>query len=131
MYFSIDFILSLFLIISECWDVFSKGSFTCYSFLKALSGLVKNLKVLLNVVLLSFRADGIGNYQALLHTGMPIGRMLFNSVLVSFLQVIVIVAVSSLAAFSFSKLHFRGKTLLYTLVMLTMSIPMISLMTVT
>lgn len=84
---------------------------------------------LLNVVLLSFNADGIGNYQALLHTGMPVGRMLFNSILVSILQVVVIVAVSSISAFAFSKMRFPGKTVLYTLVMLTMSIPMISLMT--
>jgi len=84
---------------------------------------------MLNVLIFSFRGGGLDNYRVLFDAGMPISRMLFNSVLVSFLQVLVIVGVSSLAAFSFSKMQFRGKNILYMLVMLTMSIPMISLMT--
>lgn len=84
---------------------------------------------MLNVLIFSFNAGGLENYRVLFHAGMPIGRMLFNSLIVSAGQVFVIVAVSSLAAFAFSKLNFRGKNFLYLIVMLTMSIPMISLMT--
>jgi len=84
---------------------------------------------LFNVLLLSFRGGANENYTQLFKTGMPIGRMLFNSFLVSFLQVIFIVFISSISAFAFSKMDFKFKGILYTLVMLTMSIPLIALMT--
>lgn len=84
---------------------------------------------LVNVLLLSFRGGAANNYSALFNAGMPIGRMLFNSFLVAGLQVALIVFVSSMSAFAFSKMDFKFKNFIYTLVLLTMSIPLISLMT--
>lgn len=84
---------------------------------------------LLNVVLLSFRGGGLDNYRRLFSLGMPLGRMVINSIFVSTLQVLLIVIIGSLAAFSFSKINFRGKNILYAVVILCMTIPMISLIT--
>lgn len=84
---------------------------------------------LINALILSLRGGGVENYKQLFSTGMPLGRMLFNSFFVAFLQVVLIVFVSSISAFAFSKMDFKYKNIIYTLVMLTMSIPLISFMT--
>ena len=84
---------------------------------------------LINVFRLSLRGGGFENYKTLFSTGMPIGRIFLNSLFVCALQIILIVSVSSIASFAFSKFRFRGKKILYTLVMLSMSIPMIACLT--
>lgn len=78
-----------------------------------------------NVVISSFSGAGIGNYTYLFTAGFPIIRMIFNSVLVSFLQVTLIVLVASPAAFAFSKIRFPGRDIIFMVIMLTMSISMI------
>ncbi|WP_028975141.1 carbohydrate ABC transporter permease [Spirochaeta cellobiosiphila] len=75
-----------------------------------------------NVVISSFGGGGIKNYTYLFTSGFPITRMIFNSFLVSILQIILIISVSSLSAFAFSKISFKGRDLIYLLVILTMSI---------
>ena len=61
------------------------------------------------VVISSFSGAGIGNYTYLFTSGFPILRMIFNSVFIAVMQIFLIIAVSSPAAFSFSKI--KGKTL--------------------
>lgn len=84
---------------------------------------------LTNVVQISFRGEGFGNYRTLFGIGLPMTRMIFNSIFVAVLQVLLIVGVSSLASFTFSKMNFVGRSLLFSLVILTLTIPMISLIT--
>jgi raffinose/stachyose/melibiose transport system permease protein len=84
---------------------------------------------LVNVVVSSFGGAGIGNYTYLFTSGFPILRLIFNSVLVSVCQVALIVAVSSPAAFAFSKIRFPGREAIYLVIMLTMSISMLCFIT--
>jgi ABC-type glycerol-3-phosphate transport system permease component len=82
-----------------------------------------------NVVSISLRGRGFGNYLALFNIGMPIKRMFVNSLIVCVLQVALIVFISTLSAFAFSKLSFKGKTIIYGILLLTLAIPMISIIT--
>jgi len=84
---------------------------------------------LVSVVLQSLGGAGWGNYTYLFTSGFPIVRMIFNSFLVSVLQILVILAVASPAAFAFSKLRFPGRDALYTGIVLTMSISMLCFIT--
>lgn len=84
---------------------------------------------LLYVVISSFSGAGIGNYTYLFTSGFPIVRMIFNSVFVSVMQVVLILLVSSPAAFSFAKIKYPGRDALYLLIMLIMSISLLSFIT--
>ena len=57
------------------------------------------------------------NFRALVHatsqTDIPFGRYLFNSILVSILVIVISLLLSSLAAFAFTYLNFKGKKFLY------------------
>ena len=81
------------------------------------------------VVYSSFKGAGASNYTYLFTSGFPILRMIFNSVLISVLQVALIVIVSSPAAFSFSKINFPGRDSIYLIIMLTMSISLLCFIT--
>lgn len=81
---------------------------------------------LANVVVSSLQGAGLRNYTFLFTSGFPIMRMIFNSALVSLLQVLLIVSVASISAFAFSKIRFPGRNGLYLLVLLTMSISMLN-----
>jgi len=80
---------------------------------------------LVNVALMSLGGAGVSNYSYLFTSGFPIVRMIFNSFLVSVLQVTVILAVASPAAFAFSKMSFPGRDAIYLCIVLTMSISML------
>lgn len=54
----------------------------------------------------------IGNYRDLF-VGQPAFRWAFNSILVSTVSTVLVIVFSSLAAYSFSKLQFKGKNALY------------------
>lgn len=84
---------------------------------------------LANVIVSSFRGAGMGNYTYLFTSGFPITRLILNSVVVSVLQVTLITAVASLSAFAFSKIRFPGRSFLFMLIMLTMSISMLCFIT--
>ena len=90
---------------------------------------VINLIPLSNVLISSFAGAGFGNYTYLFTSGFPILRMIFNSIFVSVMQVLLIIAVSSPAAFAFSKLHFPGRNAIFLLLVLTMSISMLCFIT--
>lgn len=55
--------------------------------------------------------------------GAPILRWFFNSVLSSSITALLVVLLSSLAAYGYSRLKFKGKNTLFTFLMLTMMIP--------
>ena len=84
---------------------------------------------LANVVIQSFGGAGVGNYAYLFTSGFPILRMIFNSFLISILQVALIIAVASPAAFAFSKIRFPGRDFIFMIIMLTMSISMLCFIT--
>ena len=84
---------------------------------------------LIAVVAQSLGGAGVSNYTYLFTSGFPIVRMIFNSFLVSALQVLVILAVASPAAFAFSKLNFPGRNVIYMAILLTMSISMLCFIT--
>jgi ABC-type glycerol-3-phosphate transport system permease component len=84
---------------------------------------------LLNVVYRSFLGAGASNYVYLFTSGFPIFRLILNSFVVSVLQVLLILAVSSPAAFAFSKMKFPGRDLIYLAILLTMSISMLCFIT--
>ncbi len=81
------------------------------------------------VILSSFKVGGIKNYTYLFTSGFPILRMIFNSVFVSIMQVLLIVGVSSPAAFAFSKINFPGRDKIFLVIMLTMSISLLCFIT--
>src|ERR1700694_5251521 len=53
----------------------------------------------------------------------PFGRYFFNSLLVAITGTAVVVAVSSLSAFAFARLRFRGRELLFVLFLGTLMLP--------
>ena len=81
------------------------------------------------VVISSFSGAGIGNYTYLFTSGFPIVRMIFNSVFIAVMQIFLIIAVSSPAAFSFSKINYPGRDKFFLLIMLIMSISILSFIT--
>lgn len=58
-----------------------------------------------------------------LFTERGFGQVFFNTFLVSIVTVILAVYINSMAAFAFAKFEFKGKTLLFLLVLLTFMIP--------
>jgi len=54
----------------------------------------------------------------------PMGRFLFNSVLVAAVSTVLQVATSALAAYAFSRLTFRGRDLLFLVYLATLMVPM-------
>ena len=84
---------------------------------------------LLNIVWRSAQGAGFSNYTYLFHSGFPIMRMIFNSFLVSVLQIVVILAVAGPSAFAFSKMRFPGRDAIYLCILLTMGISMLCFMT--
>lgn len=81
------------------------------------------------VIISSFSGAGIGNYTYLFTSGFPIVRMIFNSVFIAVMQIFLIIAVSSPAAFSFSKINYPGRDKFFLLIMLIMSISILSFIT--
>ena len=106
----------------------SFGGKAVIQILLALLGLVY-LVPLVNVIVQSLAGAGLSNYTYLFTSGFPIVRMIFNSFLVSILQVLVILAVASPSAFAFSKLNFPGRDAIYMAILLTMSISMLCFIT--
>ena len=64
----------------------------------------------------------IGNYRDLF-VGQPAFRWAFNSILVSTVSTVLVIIFSSLAAYSFSKLQFKGKNGLYMVFICSLMLP--------
>ena len=56
-------------------------------------------------------------------TSLPFDRLYLNTILMVFFRVICAIAFSSMAGYAFAKLKFRGKNLLFTIVLMQMSLP--------
>ena len=56
-------------------------------------------------------------------TSLPFGRLYLNTILMVFFRVVCAIAFSSMAGYAFAKLHFRGKNILFTIVLMQMSLP--------
>ena len=67
----------------------------------------------------AFRLD---KYKEVLQN-LPFVKLYWNTILLVFFRVICAVAFSSMAGYAFAKLKFRGKNLLFTIVLMQMSLP--------
>ena len=67
----------------------------------------------------AFRLDG---YQKVLDN-LPFVKLYWNTILLVFFRVVCAIAFSSMAGYAFAKLHFRCKNLLFTIVLVQMSLP--------
>ena len=56
-------------------------------------------------------------------TSLPFANLYLNTILMVFFRVICAIAFSSMAGYAFAKLKFRGKNLLFTIVLMQMSLP--------
>ena len=66
-----------------------------------------------------FRLDG---YKKVLEN-LPFVKLYWNTILLVFLRVVFAIAFSSMAGYAFAKLKFRGKNILFTIVLMQMSLP--------
>ncbi|MBE7717946.1 carbohydrate ABC transporter permease [Lacrimispora indolis] len=77
----------------------------------------------------SLAINGLGNYEAVLnHPRISYPRVLFNSVFISIVSTAIVVVISSLAAYGFSKFQFKGKKLLYYLLVACLTLPPAAIM---
>ncbi len=77
----------------------------------------------------SLAINGLGNYTAVMnHPKIDYFRILFNSFLVAIVSTIIVVILSSLAAFAFSKFRFKGKQFLYYLLVTCLTLPPAAIM---
>ncbi|WP_343246256.1 carbohydrate ABC transporter permease [Diplocloster hominis] len=87
---------------------------------------------LVNSFFLSLKGNGLVNYQTVFTFKIKgqyfLPRMFLNSVLVVGGSLVIILAFSSLAAYAFSKLKFRGRNFLFILILSFYSIPVISIL---
>ncbi|MDE6281252.1 MAG: carbohydrate ABC transporter permease [Oscillospiraceae bacterium] len=67
----------------------------------------------------AFRLDG---YKKVLEN-LPFLKLYWNTILLVFFRVVCAIAFSSMAGYAFAKLKFRGKNLLFTVVLMQMSLP--------
>ena len=67
----------------------------------------------------AFRLD---KYTEVL-TKLPFARLYWNTILLVFFRVVCAIAFSSMAGYAFAKLRFRGKNILFTIVLMQMSLP--------
>ena len=67
----------------------------------------------------AFRLD---KYTEVL-TKLPFVRLYWNTILLVFFRVVCAIAFSSMAGYAFAKLKFRGKNILFTIVLMQMSLP--------
>lgn len=75
----------------------------------------------------SLEGDGLGNYADVLAQE-GLGRYLLNSAIVTSCTVVAVLALASIAAFAFSKLRFRGRGLLYALLLSAMMMPVAAIL---
>ena len=54
---------------------------------------------------------------------LPFGRLYFNTIMMVFFRVVCAIVFSSMAGYAFAKLHFRGKNILFAIVLMQMSLP--------
>ncbi|WP_084128818.1 carbohydrate ABC transporter permease [Demequina sp. NBRC 110055] len=78
----------------------------------------------------SFAIGGIGNYEAVLnHPQFNYWSAVGNSFLIAGGSTVVIVIIGSLGAFAFSRMRFRGRTVIYRLLLACLAIPIAAVVT--
>ncbi|MFC7581851.1 carbohydrate ABC transporter permease [Schaalia naturae] len=85
---------------------------------------------LLAVIVDSLKINGLGNYVDLFVDpigSVPIWKTYVNSLVIGAIHAVVVVGVSSMAGFAFSKLHFWGRELAFAAVVLFLAVPGIAL----
>lgn len=92
-------------------------------FVMACLSILTDGEVLQQVLISPTRTIEIGNYLSLFTSGSNYFRYLLNTLQVVAILTVGIPFVSSLCAFGFAKMHFRGKDLLYSIVLGTLMIP--------
>lgn len=66
----------------------------------------------------------LANYQKILdNPRLPIGRWFLNSMMVSSISTVLILTIDSLAAYAYARMEFRGKNLLFSLLLATLFLP--------
>lgn len=77
----------------------------------------------------SLAINGFGNYVAVLnHPKISYPTVLFNSIYVAVASTAIVVVISSLAAYAFSKFQFKGKKVLYYLLVGCLTLPPAAIM---
>ena len=69
------------------------------------------------------RSPSLDSYRSLLESDIPLIRAYLNSLFVATVTTIGVIVTSSLAAFAFSRLEFRGRTVFLALILLGLMIP--------
>lgn len=82
---------------------------------------------LLVMVSVSLRGQGIGNYVAVLQHPM-IPRFFLNSALVTICTIVLVYVITILSAYAFSKLPIRGKTALFSALLVGLLLPAVAIM---
>lgn len=98
-------------------------AFFLWPFYWMLIGSVKNLKVALQVPPEWFpKQPTLENFRILVFD-FPLFQWLYNSLFISLLSTLLVLVVSSLAAYSFAKIQFRGSKWLFATMIAAMAIP--------
>lgn len=111
---SIAFYLGVLLL--SCFFLFPFFVMICIS-------LLPDADVYLGVLFSESHVIEIGNYTAILAVKSNYMRYFFNSLLVSAICAVGIPFVSSLCAYGFTKMHFRGRDAMFSVVLATLMIP--------
>ncbi|MCR4660382.1 MAG: carbohydrate ABC transporter permease [Clostridia bacterium] len=90
-----------------------------------LSSLRPNSDINLNGFVLFPKVITFDNYVAVFKNteSAPVGKWLFNSLVVSLSAALLMVLISSLSAFAYARMRFKGSKLLFSFLLLTMMIP--------
>lgn len=81
---------------------------------------------LLIAVRVSLQGEGLGNYLTVIqHPTIP--RFFLNSIIVTAATIVLVYVITSLAAYAFSKLRFRGKNVLFLAILVGLMIPSVAL----
>ncbi|MBO5094201.1 MAG: carbohydrate ABC transporter permease [Lachnospiraceae bacterium] len=72
----------------------------------------------------SFTINGIGNYAYVLnYEKINYFRVIFNSLLIAVITAVTVTLITALAAFAFSKMHFRGQKIIYGAILACLAVP--------
>ena len=82
---------------------------------------------LYRLVTVSLKGDGLGNYADVIAKE-GLGRYLLNSAIVTSVTVVAVLTLASIAAFAFSKLRFRGRSVLYAILLSAMMMPVAAIL---
>lgn len=72
----------------------------------------------------SFTINGLGNYAYVLnYEKINYFRVIFNSLFIAVITAVTVTLITALAAFAFSKMHFRGQKIIYGAILACLAVP--------